>query len=74
MISEMLFTNTKVQLSMVVEICRTSKLIPVLISVMTCTLLNVATLLLIFTTKCDFKNFTTLSGQSMKDKYPLVDI
>ena len=60
--------------SMLVEICHTSKLIPVLISVMTCTLLNVARLLLVFTTECNFKNFTTVSGQSMKDKYPLVDI
>ena len=39
----------------------------VLISVMTCTLLNVARLLLVFTTECNFKNFTTVSGQSMKD-------
>ena len=59
--------------SMLVEIYHTSKLIPVLISVMTCTLLNVARLLLIFTTKYNFENFTTVSGQSMKDKYPLVD-
>ena len=70
----MQFTNIKIQLSMLVEICLTSTLIPVLISVMTCTLLNVARLLLVFTTECNFKNFTTVSGQSMKDKYPLVDI
>ena len=68
----MQFTNTKIQLSMLVEICLLSSLIPVLISVFTCTLLNVARLLLI-TTKCNFENFTTVSGQSMKDKYPLVD-
>ena len=68
----MQFTNTKIQLSMLVEICLLSSLIPVLISVFTCTLLNVARLLL-FTTKCNFENFTTVSGQSMKDKYPLVD-
>jgi len=49
--------------SMLVEICRTSKLIPVLIGVMTCTLLDVARLVL----ECNFKNFTTVSGQSMKD-------
>ena len=73
MISEMQFTNTKIQLSMLVEICLTSTPIPVLIIVITCTLLNVARLLLVFTTECNFENFTTVSGQSLKDKYPLVD-
>ena len=51
----MQFTNIKIQLSMLVEICLTSTLIPVLISVMTCTLLNVARLLLVFTTECNLR-------------------
>ena len=51
----MQFTNIKIQLAMLVEICLTSTLIPVLISVMTCTLLNVARLLLVFTTECNLR-------------------